>query len=61
MIEHAIAINGEIKEMIILLLRIYPRPLIAADISGFIMPRLGPDHIISNRAQPLVKALQIDK
>lgn len=60
LIKHTLAINNEVREMIIRLLRTYPRPLSAVEMSGFIVPRLGPGYIIPNPGPDRVVLAHLD-
>jgi glyoxylase-like metal-dependent hydrolase (beta-lactamase superfamily II) len=60
MIEHTAAINNEVREMILRLLRTYRRPLGAAEMSSLIIPRLGPGYIIPNPGPDRVVLAHID-
>lgn len=46
LIRHTIAINDEIRKTILRLLKTYPRPLSAAEMSSLIVPRLGPSGVL---------------
>lgn len=60
LIKHTMAINNEIREMIIRLLRTYPNPLSAVEMSNFIVSRLGPGYIIPNRGPDRVILAHLD-
>jgi len=57
LIAHTVAINDEIRKIILRLLKTYPQPLTAAEMSALIVPRIGPGYVLpSQEPNPTILA-----